>query len=85
MNNILLGQTNGIIMPLLMGFTNPTQIQVEENFEPIMYDPVSQTVYEMKMVGTKSLKSHRTDVVKGVGKGIMDKKNEIDDQKYVQG
>lgn len=80
MNAIQSERTNGITMPLLMGFTNPTQIQVEENFEPIMYDPISQTVFEMRTIGTKCL---RTSITRTAKSYSQDKKNEIDDQKNV--
>ena len=72
-------QWNGIPMPLLMGYTQPGKIREAENEEPAIYDPVSQTVFEMRLVGTKSLKSHST----GKG-GVSDKKNEIDDSKIVK-
>lgn len=73
-------QWNGISMPLLMGFSQPKAIQESKNYAPIIYDPVSQTVFDMRIVGTKCLKTSNTQ--KGAGKTTyQDKKNEIDDQK----
>jgi len=72
-------QWNGIPMPLLMGFSKPEKIQEVKN-EPIMYDPISQIVYDMRVVGTKCLK--RSSTKKGSGT-VQDQKNEIDDQKIV--
>jgi hypothetical protein len=77
------GQTYGTSMPLLMNFTNPTKIQEEENSTPIIYDPIAQTVLEMRTVGTYSLKTRSTRKGNLVLAGF-DKKNEIDDQKNVK-
>jgi len=75
-------QWNGIPMPLLMGFTPSTKIQEIEKETPIIYDPVSQTVFNMRTVGTKCLKTSGTQ--KGDGKtSYRDSKNEIDDSKNV--
>lgn len=77
------GRTYGATMPLLMNFTNPTKIEEEENPTPIIYDPISQTVFEMRTVGTYSLKSCLTD--KGPNnRHASDKKNAIDDSKNVK-
>ena len=76
-----LGQWNEIPMPVLMGFTQPEPIQEVENVEPIIYDPVYQIVYEMRTIGTKSLKLSHTK--KGNGH-MTDRKNEIDDSKVVK-
>jgi len=74
-----LNQWEGVPMPLLMGFLNPEKIQETENETSIMYDPVSQTTFDMlqRQVGTKSLKTSNTA-------GKPDRKNEIDDVKYVK-
>jgi hypothetical protein len=77
-----LGEWQEISMPLLMGFTQPEPIQSAENFEPIIYDPVYQIVYDMRELGTKSLKISSTAVGKNSFK--QDKKNEIDDKKTVK-
>lgn len=74
--------------PLLMSFTVPTRIQESFDETPI-YDEINQVVYNMGVVGTKSLKTSTTWIkvpgAKGANatKGQMDKKNEIDDQKRV--
>lgn len=70
-------------MPLLMGFTPKTQIQEGGVNERFIYDSMMQiTEYDMRTVGTKSLKISTTSV-KGVSKGI-DRKNETDDSKTVK-
>ncbi|MBR4913070.1 MAG: hypothetical protein IKZ54_09575 [Bacteroidales bacterium] len=70
----------GNVMPLLMNFTTPSPIQ--EYTPPIFnYDDNNQFSYEMRTVGTRSLKMFWTS--KG-GKGYQDKKNEIDDSKSVR-
>lgn len=82
----------GQFMPLLMGCTAPSPIEVEEMEHKIIYDPVTQrVVMDMRIVGTKSLKSIGTKVQKiinGKKTGFMqtvgDRKNEIDDSKNVQ-
>lgn len=73
----------GQIMPLLMGCTIPTPIEAEEVEHKVIYDPISQTVVmDMRVVGTKSLKTHITHNPKTHG-NTGDQKNEIDDQKQV--
>ena len=69
------------VMPLLMGFTPKTPIEIGEVNENFSYnDSLQITEYDMVTVGTKSLKNTMTN--KGPGKGsILDKKNEIDDSK----
>lgn len=70
---------NGVPMPLLMGCTKPSAIEVENNVNAIMYDPVTQiAIIDCRIVGTKSLKVHTT------AGGHQDKKNEIDDKKNVR-
>ena len=75
-------------MPLLMGFTPKTQIEMNDVNERFIYDKVNQvTEYLMgRTIGTKCLKSSSTMQKSGPGKGMYksDKKNEIDDSKYVQ-
>lgn len=77
----------GAVMPLLMGFTQPTKIETLENEQPIVYDPITQSVvYDMRTVGTKSLKISTTQYVVnrfGQKSAKSDKKNEIDDSKTV--
>ena len=73
---------NGVPMPLMMGCTQPTQIQKANNLEPAIYDPISQVVsYNMREVGTKCLQQTMTDKKPGVS--TPDQKNAIDDIKSV--
>lgn len=73
----------GQVMPLLMGCTAPTPIEVETVEHKVIYDPnTQQVVMDLRAVGTKSLKTEHTDTGRGTNKKI-DKKNEIDDTKYV--
>lgn len=69
-------------MPLLMGCTRPTPIETETDEHAIIYDPITQkVVMDMRLLGTRSLKSSSTRVGKG---SKTDRKNEIDDQKVVR-
>ena len=69
-------------MPLLMGFTPKTQIQEGSVNGRFIYDDMTQiTEYDMRTVGTKSLKSSWTSKN---GHGKSDNKNEIDDSKTVK-
>lgn len=73
----------GHVLPLLMGCTAPTPIELDEMEHKIIYDPVTQkVVMDMRVVGTKSLKTSHTDTGRGTNQKI-DKKNEIDDSKSV--
>lgn len=72
-------------MPLLMGFTPKTQIQEGGVNERFIYDSMMQiTEYDMRTVGTKSLKSVSTKSKLNKGCTVPDKKNEIDDSKQVK-
>ena len=73
----------GQVMPLLMGCTQPVPIEFEEVDHNIIYDPRTQkVVMDLRSVGTKCLKTSHTET--GRGKNLKtDKKNEIDDTKYV--
>lgn len=74
----------GQVMPLLMGCTIPTQIELEEIDHKVIYDPMSQkVVMDMRVVGTKSLKQTVTSTGKMGTVKHTDKKNEIDDSKSV--
>lgn len=71
-----IGNTN--IMPLLINFTTPSPIQEVE--EPkYNYNDSEQISYEMRTVGTKSLRVRTTGKPMG-----MERKNEIDDSKCVK-
>lgn len=73
----------GQVLPLLMGCTMPTPIEVDKMEHKIIYDPMTQkVVMDMRVVGTKSLKTSHTDTGRGTNQKI-DKKNEIDDSKSV--
>lgn len=76
----------GNIMPLLMNFTTPTPIQEAEDVK-FTYNDGEQISYEMRIIGTRSLKNNRTWVRKtGPNSGLTktDKANEIDDSKTVR-
>lgn len=71
-------------MPLLMGFTPKTRIQEGGLDEHLAYNDMMQiTEYDMRTVGTKSLRSSMTKSGNQGGK-TTDKKNEIDDSKTVK-
>lgn len=73
----------GQVMPLLMGCTMPTPIQADTAEHKVIYDPITQkVVMDLRVVGTKSLKTHITHNPKTHG-NTGDQKNEIDDQKQV--
>lgn len=72
------------VFPLLMRYTSSTPIQEAED-RPIVYnDQLQITEYDVRIVGTRSLKSSvTTKKVNGLMKTTTDRKNEIDDQKSV--
>jgi hypothetical protein len=75
-------QNRGNVMPLLMNYTSSTKIQEETNPHQYLYNDGKQIVeYDMRVVGTRSLKTSNTK--KGNCNSVLDKKNEIDDQKNV--
>jgi hypothetical protein len=76
-------QSNGIPMPLLMGYTHPSPIQQTVNHLYEIYDPISQTkAYDMRTVGTKCL-STSEGTKKSGAIHYGDTKNIIDDSKEV--
>lgn len=77
---------SGHQMPLLMGFSTPQPIEIEESSSFIIYDPLTQiSQVNMRIVGTYSLKSHTTRKITSSGSAnVPDRKNEIDDQKSVK-
>ena len=80
-------QGNDVIMPFLMGCTNPERIVESKDCGMGNYNSFSQlTDFQMgRMVGTRSLKVSRTAIPgKSPSYTKEDKKNEIDDSKYVQ-
>lgn len=71
------------VMPFIMGCTKPSQIEALEENEKVFYDPERQTaMINLRVVGTRSLKTFHTKIKQGLGK--TDKKNEIDDSKSVR-
>jgi len=80
-------QRNDVIMPFLMGCTRPESINAKRESDSGSYNPDSQLsgFHMARPVGTRSLKVSRTAIP---GKPFPsyskeDKKNEIDDKKYV--
>jgi hypothetical protein len=73
---------NGI-NPLLMNYTPVTKIEEDDSFVPL-YDDANQIIYNMRIVGTRSLKSSSTRVKSGSSTIKTDRKNEIDDSKSVK-
>lgn len=77
----------GNIMPLLMNFTTPTPIQEADNIK-FTYNDGQQISYEMRTIGTRSLKTHTSKLPSKTSKTAyinkIDKSNEIDDSKTVR-
>ena len=80
-------KVNGVAMPLLMGCTEPTAIEVAKDEPKVLYNSVTQIVEIEcgRTVGTRSLRSKGTEkkLPNGNRQVLSDKKNEIDDTKYV--
>ena len=80
-------KVNGVAMPLLMGCTKPSAIEKYENEPMLIYDPITQIAeYEFgRTVGTRSLRTRGTEkkLPNGNSRVLSDKKNEIDDSKYI--
>lgn len=76
------------IMPLMMNFTEPNPISISEPVSiTITYSDAEQINYEMRIVGTRSLRSSMTNKSRGIGRTpahVTDRKNEIDDSKSVR-
>lgn len=77
----------GNIMPLLMNFTTPSPIQEADDVK-ISYNDREQVSYEMRTIGTRSLKSHTSKLPSKTNRTAyvnkIDKSNEIDDSKTVR-
>lgn len=74
---------DGILMPLLMGYTPVTPIRMSDNNEILVYDFVLQTHnIDMRTVGTKCRKSTAKKLAGG--STSHDAKNEMDDSKSVK-
>lgn len=74
------------VMPLLMNFTPATKIEEACEIEKVVYDENLQIVYDMRTVGTRSLRHRGTKVRSSAGTTVnkLDSKNEIDDSKTVR-
>ena len=87
MNTYSQTRINGNVMPFIMGCTKPAQIEVMGDDDRIIYDPYTQsTIVNMRTIGTRCLKSSSTRKRNSAGGNYSasDKKNEIDDSKYVK-
>lgn len=77
----------GNIMPLLMNFTTPSPIHEADDVK-ISYNDGEQVSYEMRTIGTRSLKSHTSKLPSKTSRTAyinkVDKSNEIDDSKTVR-
>ena len=72
-------------MPLLMYYTPSTPIEEMEDVKISYNDILQITEIEARTIGTKCLKSRGTKVKSGSSTVTRsDKKNEIDDSKYVK-
>lgn len=69
------------ILPLMMNFTKPSPITISEPVS-FTYNDAEQINYEMRIVGTRSLRPNSTSPKPGTR--TKDKKNEIDDSKHVR-
>ena len=74
-------KTNGMPMPLLMGYTQviPTEMIPEEKV-PLLYDPITQTVLDMGE--TRNTKSQRMQL-RSINGRYNDMKSVNDDIKYL--
>lgn len=70
------------LMPLLMNFTTPTPIQ-DITPDTLSYDETNQVTYDMRTVGTKSLRYVATKIGGKNGCTQSDPKNVLDDEKSV--
>lgn len=76
----------GNIMPLLMNFTTPTPIQEADEIK-FIYNDGEQISYEMRTIGTRSLRSVNTAFKDKNGNNCHKndpKSNQIDDSKSVR-
>lgn len=74
-------RNNGQVMPLLMNFTPATPIEEDNEMYNVVYDEKNQIVYNMRVIGTRSLK---TSVVRNGTHTKTVRKNEVDDKKNVK-
>jgi hypothetical protein len=72
------------VNPLLLNYTPKTRIQEETiPFLPL-YNDERQIVYDTRTVGTRSLKTAQTKKSGTKSTYTTDKKNAVDDSKYVK-
>jgi hypothetical protein len=87
MLNLRLNNQNDSVMPLLMNYTPSTKIEESDASQQLVYDYLKQIIpYDMRSVGTKSLKTSNTRKVSKAGNPSIssDKSNVIDDSKSVK-
>jgi hypothetical protein len=87
MNDLQKNVSNfNVVDPLLLNYTPKTKIQEESNPFVPLYDDEKQIIYNMRMMGTKSLRQVSTVVKKTstTKHTTGDRKNEIDDSKNVK-
>lgn len=83
---------SGVCMPLLMGCTFPEPLNHEECLDvKLLYNPTTQrSGLDLRYLGTRCLKvstTRKKNPNSSNGKGfigVTDRKNEIDDQKWVK-
>ena len=85
MNNSRIRQNVGSnVMPLLMYYTPSTRIEEMDEVKISYNDLLQITEIEARKVGTYSLKHRGTNKKSGKSTVVVsDRKNEIDDSKYV--
>lgn len=69
------------MLPLMMNYTIPSHIEEDTDPISVRYDDINQVTIEMRIVGTRSLRSHTT---RKKLCHTTDRKNEIDDTKSVR-
>lgn len=85
MNTYSQTKVKGVAMPFLMGCTKPSTIEAMEGDEKVIYDPIKQTnEFNLRIVGTRSLRVSMTRKGRGANGLYQDRKNEIDDSKIVE-
>lgn len=82
--NTSMKPNTGRVMPLLMNYTPSTRIEEMNEVKIVYNDKLQITEYEARMIGTKCLKTSTTWIKKTAGVNKTDRKNEIDDQKWVK-
>lgn len=75
----------GNFKPFIMGITRPNAIEVENEIQQSVYDPIKQVIpIDFRVLGTKSLKTSQTrKKVNNITSSTIDRANEIDDRKNI--